>query len=219
MMMHSDVSATALWLLLLGAYHGLNPAMGWLFAVALGMQRQQGSAVARSLVPIALGHALAVGGVVAIAAILGLSLPLLVIRDIVATLLVGLGIFFLVRHWHPRWVRMQVDFRDLTVWSFLMATAHGAGLMVVPVLLHGSTTQASIAMPGHSHAHFARMAGPTAAIFATVVHTAGYLAVTGLIAWIVYRKVGLAVLRKAWFNVDLLWAVALIATGVVTFLM
>jgi len=206
-------------MLLLGAYHGLNPAMGWLFAVALGMQRQQGSAVARSLVPIALGHALAVGGLVAIAAILRFSFPLVVMRSIIAALLVGLGIFSLVRHWHPRWVRMQVDFRDLTVWSFLMATAHGAGLMVVPVLLRGSTTQASIAMPGHDHVHFAQMASPTAAIFATGVHTAGYLAVTGLIAWIVYRKVGLAILRKAWFRVDVLWAVALIATGVVTFLM
>jgi hypothetical protein len=218
-MIHSDMSATALWLmLLLGAYHGLNPAMGWLFAVALGMQRQQGGAVARSLLPLALGHALAVGSVVAIAAFLGLSLPLVVIRSIVATLLVSLGIFFLVRHWHPRWVRMQVGFRDLTLWSFLMAAAHGAGLMVVPVLLHGSTTQAFVATAGHDHAHFST-ASTAAAIFATVVHTAGYLAVTGLIAWVVYCKAGLAVLRKAWFNVDLLWAVALIATGLVTFLM
>ena len=205
-------------MLLLGAYHGLNPAMGWLFAVALGMQQQQGSAVARSLVPIALGHALAVGSVVAIAVILGLSLPLVVMRSVVAALLVGLGIFFLARHWHPRWVRMQVGFRDLIVWSFLMATAHGAGLMVVPVLLRGNTTQASGAAAGHNYAHFTA-ATPAAAIFATAVHTAGYLAITGLIAWIVYRKVGLAVLRKTWFNVDLLWAVALIATGLVTFLM
>jgi len=219
-MMHSDVSATVFWLmLLLGAYHGLNPAMGWLFAVALGMQRQQGRVVARSLVPIALGHALAVGSVAAIAAFLGLSLPLVVIRTMVATLLVGLGIFFLVRHWHPRWVRMQVGFRDLTVWSFLMATAHGAGLMVVPVLLSGSTAHASAAMTAHDHAHFPAQASPAAAVFATAVHTAGYLAVTGLIAWIVYQKVGLAVLRKAWFNVDLLWAVVLIATGAVTLLM
>jgi len=219
-MIHSDVSATALWLmLLLGAYHGLNPAMGWLFAVALGMQRQEGSAVVRSLVPLALGHTLAVGSVVAIAAFLGFSLPLVVLRSIVAALLVGLGIFFLVRHRHPRWVRMQVGFRDLTVWSFLMAAAHGAGLMVVPVLLRGSTAQAFGAPTSHDHAHFAATASPAAAIFATAVHTAGYLAVTGLIAWVVYRKAGLAVLRKAWFNVDLLWALALIATGLVTFLM
>ena len=206
-------------MLLLGAYHGLNPAMGWLFAVALGMQRQEGSAVVRSLVPLALGHALAVGSVVAIAAFLGFSLPLVVLRSIVAALLVGLGIFFLVRHWHPRWVRMQVGFRDLTVWSFLMAAAHGAGLMVVPVLLRGSTAQAFGAPTSHDHAPFAATASPAAAIFATAVHTAGYLAVSGLVAWVVYRKAGLAVLRKAWFNVDLLWALALIATGLVTFLM
>jgi len=219
-MMHSEVSATALWLmLLLGAYHGLNPAMGWLFAVALGMQRRQGCAVARSLVPIALGHALAVGSVAVIAAILGLSLPLVVMRSIVATLLVGLGIFFLLRHWHPRWVRMQVGFRDLTVWSFLMATAHGAGLMVVPVLLRGNTAQASGARAGDDLAHFTATTSAAAAIFATAIHTAGYLAVTGVIAWIVYRRVGLAVLGRAWFNVDLLWAVALVSTGVVTFLM
>jgi hypothetical protein len=219
-MTHSDVSATALWLmLLLGAYHGLNPAMGWLFAVALGMQRQQGSAVARSLVPIALGHALAVGSVVAIAVVLELSLPLVVMRTIIAPLLIGLGIFLLICHWHPRWVRMQVGFWDLTLWSFLMATAHGAGLMVVPILLRGSTAQAFGAITDHECAHFTATASPAAAIFATVVHTAGYLAVTGLIAWIVYRKVGLAVLRKAWFNVDLLWAVALVAAGVVTLLM
>jgi len=133
-MTHDGLTSTTLWLmLLLGAYHGLNPGMGWLFAVALGMQEQKGSAVAKSLVPIALGHALAVGSVVLIALFLGMTLPLTVIRYFVAAILVGLGIFCLVRHWHPRWVRMQVGFRDLTVWSFLMASAHGAGLMVVPV--------------------------------------------------------------------------------------
>jgi hypothetical protein len=218
-MTHGDLTAGAMWLmLLLGAYHGLNPAMGWLFAVALGMQEQKGTTVVRSLVPIALGHALAVGSVVAIAAVVGVSLPLVVFRSIVAALLIGLGIFFLARHWHPRWVRMRVGFWDLTAWSFLMATAHGAGLMVVPVLLRGGSAQAFGGTTIHDHLHLVAMASPVAGIFATGVHTAGYLAVTGLIAWIVYKKVGLAVLRKAWFNVDLLWAVALIATGVVTFL-
>jgi hypothetical protein len=218
-MTHGDLTAWAMWLmLLLGAYHGLNPAMGWLFAVALGMQEQKGTTVVRSLVPIALGHALAVGSVVAIAAVVGVSLPLVVFRSIVAALLIGLGIFFLARHWHPRWVRMRVGFWDLTAWSFLMATAHGAGLMVVPVLLRGGSAQAFGGTTIHDHLHLVAMASPVAGIFATGVHTAGYLAVTGLIAWIVYKKVGLAVLRKAWFNVDLLWAVALIATGVVTFL-
>jgi hypothetical protein len=216
----TELGAAAIWLmLLLGAYHGLNPAMGWLFAVALGLQEQRPATVVRSLVPIALGHALAVGGAVAIAALLGVSLPLAVVRCIVAALLIGLGVFFLVKHRHPRWVRMQVGFGDLTLWSFLMATAHGAGLMVVPVLLRGGTAQAYGGMAGSDHAHLAVAASPLAGFFATAVHTTGYLAVTGLIACTVYCKVGLGVLRKAWFNVDQLWAVALIMTGVITFLM
>ena len=142
-MTHAGLTSAALWLmLLLGAYHGLNPGMGWLFAVALGMQEQKGSAVARSLVPIAVGHAVAIGSVVLTAAFLDMTLPLVVIRYFVAAVLVGLGIYCIVRHQHPRWVRMQVGFRDLTVWSFLMASAHGAGLMVVPVLLGSNTVEA-----------------------------------------------------------------------------
>jgi len=102
-MMHADLGSTALWLmLLLGAYHGINPGMGWLFAVALGMQEKRGSAVAKSLVPIGLGHALSIGSVVMVATFLGKALPLLSIRYSVAALLVGLGISSLVRHWHPR---------------------------------------------------------------------------------------------------------------------
>ena len=215
--MHVELSATALWLmLLLGAYHGLNPGMGWLFAVALGMQEQKGSAVARSLVPIAIGHALAIGVVVAMATVVGLALPLAVVRWCVAAMLIVLGIYFLMRHGHPRWVRMQVGIRDLVVWSFLMASAHGAGLMVVPVLLRGSTAQAAGHMAADGHTHMSAAASPMAGLLATAVHTVAYVAVTGLIAWVVYGKVGLAILRKAWFNVDLVWAAALVVTGVIT---
>jgi len=217
-MIHAGLTSTTLWLmLLLGAYHGLNPGMGWLFAVALGMQEQKGSAVARSLVPIALGHALAIGSVVLIAALLGMTLPLVAIRYSVAAALVGLGILCLVRHHHPRWVRMQVGFGDLTVWSFLMASAHGAGLMVVPVLLGSAAVEAQGGTAGHHH--MPATAGPLAGILATGIHTIAYLAVTGLIAWVVYRKLGLALLRKAWFNFDLVWAAALVATGLITLLL
>ena len=212
--MHTEMGTTALWLmLLLGAYHGINPGMGWLFAVALGMQEQKGSAVARALVPIALGHALSIGIVVLIAAFLGMALPREAIRYPVAAMLFALGIFSLVRHHHPRWVRMRVGFRDLTLWSFLIATAHGAGLMVLPVLLGSSKVEAAGHMTGHHHAVAA--ATPLAAIFATAVHTIGYLAVTGLIAWVVYSKLGLAVLRKAWVNLDVVWGAALVVTSVV----
>jgi hypothetical protein len=136
------------------------------------------------------------------------------IRYPVAAMLFGLGVFSLVRHHHPRWVRMRVGFRDLTLWSFLIATAHGAGLMVVPVLLGRSKVEAADHMAGHHH--MAAAATPLAAIFATAVHTMGYLAVTGLIAWVVYRKLGLAVLRKAWVNLDVVWGAALVVTSVVT---
>jgi hypothetical protein len=214
-MTYAGLTSTMLWLMLfLGAYHGINPGMGWLFAVALGMQEQKGSAVARSLVPIALGHALAIGIVVLAAAVLGMALPLTAIRFGVAALLVGLGIFCLVGHWHPRWIRMRVGFRDLTAWSFLMASAHGAGLMVLPVLLSSGTVEAAGEMAGpHPMAASTR---PLAGLFATMVHTTAYLAVTGVTAWVVYRKLGLGLLRKSWLNFNLVWGAALVITGLFT---
>jgi len=217
-MTHAGLTSTALWvMLLLGAYHGMNPGMGWLFAVALGMQQQKASAVARSLVPIAIGHALAIGGVVLAAAFLGRVLPAGAIRYPVAAVLIGLGTYCLIRHRHPRWVRMQVGFRDLTVWSFLMASSHGAGLMVLPVLLGSSAVEAADHMAGYSHTSAAT--SPLVALLATGVHTIAYLAVTGVVAWVVYSRFGLALLRKAWFNLDVIWAAALLITGVVTLVM
>jgi hypothetical protein len=97
-----------------------------------------------------------------------------------------------------------------------MASAHGAGLMVVPVLLGSSTVEAQGSMADHHH--MASFVGPLAGILATGVHTFAYLAVTGLVAWLVYRKFGITILRQTWFNFDLLWAVALVATGLVTLL-
>ena len=217
-MTHAGLTSTALWvMLLLGAYHGMNPGMGWLFAVALGMQQQKASAVARSLVPIAIGHALAIGSVVLAAAFLGRALPPAAIRYPVAAVLIGLGTYCLIGHRHPRWVRMQVGFRDLTVWSFLMASSHGAGLMVLPVLLGSSAVEAADHMAGHSHT--SAVASPLVGLLATGVHTFAYLAVTGVVAWVVYRKVGLALLRRAWFNLDVVWAAALLVTGMITLVM
>jgi hypothetical protein len=215
--MTHEMGATALWLmLLLGAYHGMNPGMGWLFAVALGMQERKGTAVAKALVPIALGHGLAIGSVVMAAALLGLTLPRQAIRYPVALILLVLGIVSLAGHYHPRWVRMRVGFRDLTIWSFLMASAHGAGLMVVPVLLGSSAVQAAGQLTAHHHTSPA--ASPVAGLLATAVHTAAYLAVTALIAWPVYTRLGLGALRKTWLNLNLIWGAALMVTGVATLL-
>jgi hypothetical protein len=195
----------AVWstLFLLGAYHGINPGMGWLFAVARGMQEHRARAVVWSLPPIALGHALAIGVVVLIAELAQVALPLPYIRIGVAVTLVGLGVYKLIRSRHFRWGGMQVGFRDLTVWSFLMASAHGAGLMVLPVVLAGS----------HAHHHMASSPDAASGVWATLIHTLGYFAVTAAAALLVYQKFGLAMLRRSWFNLDLIWAIALVVTG------
>jgi hypothetical protein len=193
-----------LWLFLLGAYHGINPGMGWLFAVARGMQEHRSRAVAWSLPPIALGHALSIGVVVLLAGLAQVVLPLTYIRIGVAVALVGLGLYKLIRSRHFHWGGMQVGFRELTIWSFLMASAHGAGLMVLPVVLAGPHAQHHAAIQGAAHG-----------VWATLIHTLGYLTVTAAVALLVYQKFGLALLRRAWFNLDLIWAIALVATGCV----
>jgi hypothetical protein len=208
---------TPIWpMLLLGAYHGVNPGMGWLFAVALGMQGRSGRGVAASLPPMALGHLLAVGAAALAVGILGRALPPPAVRYAVAAVLVTLGVYRLVRHRHPRWVRMQVGFRDLTIWSFLMASAHGAGVMVAPLLVGTSVLEAAHPIGVHHHASAA--AEPAVLALATLVHTVGYLVATGAVAWIVYAKLGLALLRKAWLNLDLAWALALVTSGIVALL-
>ena len=200
-------------LFLLGAYHGVNPGMGWLFAVALGMQEKSASAVYRSLVPITVGHALAIGAVILLAGVVRIVLPLGYVKIAVAGALLSLGAYRIVRQRHFRWGGMQVGFRDLTIWSFLMASAHGAGLMVLPVVLGMSAAAA----PAGSHMHVS--ADPMTGVWATLVHTLGYLTLTAAVALVVYQKLGLALLRKAWFNLDLVWAIALIVTGLIALAM
>jgi len=194
-------------LFLLGAYHGINPGMGWLFAVARGMQEHRTRAVVWSLPPIALGHALSIGVVILIASLAQVALPMTYIRIGVAVALVGLGAYKIVRSRHFHWGGMQVGFLDLTIWSFLMASAHGAGLMVLPVVLAGP----------HAH-HHAMAHGAANGMVATLIHTLGYFSVTALIALLVYQRFGLAMLRRSWFNLDLVWAIALIVTGCVALL-
>jgi len=210
-------------LFLLGTYHGINPGMGWLFAVARGMQEHATKAVARALLPITLGHALSIGLVVALAGLIQIVLPLGYVQIVVAFALISLGIFRILRRKHFAWGGMQVGFRDLTIWSFLMASAHGAGLMVLPIVLHtasGTAVPAQAMPPGHEHhMQMAAGIGPGAGLWtgiaATLVHTLGYLSITALVALLVYRKFGLSLLRRGWFNLDLVWAVALIVTGCV----
>lgn len=226
-------------LFLLGAWHGVNPGMGWLFAVALGLQEQKGSAVRRALWPLALGHGLAIGAAVLFAALVGFILPLGALKWTVAAILVGLGLYRLFRSRHPHYGGMRVTPRELSLWSFLMASAHGAGLMVLPLVLgmaegpsatghatspHGlAQAGAVVASAGHTgHAGHSVMLlsvlpdGQLAGLTATLAHTAGYLVVMGLVAVLVYEKLGLRLLRTLWFNLDLIWAGTLILAGAMT---
>jgi hypothetical protein len=200
--------ASSVMLVALGAFHGLNPAMGWLFAVALGMQEGRRRAVIRALLPLAVGHALAVGVAVAAALVIGSVMPTVGLRWAVAGILGGLGIVRFIRHAHPRWAGMRVGMGGLTLWSFLMATAHGAGLMVVPIFVGMTMADGG----GHAH-HLAPGVGAGAALVATGLHAAGYLIVTALLALLVFEKLGVGLLRRAWVNLDLIWAWALLATG------
>lgn len=206
---HTSMSWAAL--VALGAFHGINPGMGWLFAVALGMQERSRNAVWRALLPLGAGHALAVAGAVLLAIAAGTVVPSAALRWSVAAILIVFGLTRLARHRHPRWASMRVGLGRLTLWSFLMASAHGAGLMVVPVFL-GMTAVAT----HQSHHSSMGAAQTTTAVLATSLHAAGYLVVTALVAVLVFEKLGVAMLRKAWFNLDILWGVALAGSGLAT---
>jgi hypothetical protein len=201
-------------LLALGAFHGINPGMGWLFAVALGMQERRRSAVWGALLPLGAGHALAVAAAILLAVLAGAIVPIQHLRWPVALVLIVFGITRLVRHHHPRWASMRVGMGRLTLWSFLMASAHGAGLMVVPLFL-GLTMAAT----HHSHHSMPVATSTTTALLATSLHAGAYLLVTAVIAVLVFEKLGLAMLRKAWFNLDLLWGMALGGSGLLTLLL
>jgi hypothetical protein len=201
----------------LGAYHGINPGMGWLFAVALGMQRGSARGVWGALPPIALGHAAAVGLVLLTVGLAQVVIPIDTLRVLVASMLTMLGLYRLWRHRHPRYGGMQVGFRDLTVWSFLMASAHGAGFMVVPFVM---SAPPMLSAAGHEHLHHMAAAtnGAVVGAMAVAVHTLSYLIAMTVAAWVVYRKLGLSLLRKAWLNVDWVWAGALVLTGLIVLL-
>ncbi len=213
-------------LALLGAYHGLNPGMGWLFAVALGLQERSRAAVIGAFAPIALGHALSIASVVAVVSLAQAAVTPDSLRLVGAVALVFLGLYKLLRASHPRWVGMRVNFRDLTTWSLLMATAHGAGLMFVPILLQLSPG-AAVPAAHAGHAGHVTVGGgaaaevpalPNAQLAAVAVHTVVMFLVMGLIAILVYEKLGVAILRRVWLNLDRIWALALIGVGMLTIL-
>jgi hypothetical protein len=146
--------------------------------------------------------------------------PLDVLRYGCAGVLIVFGLYKLVRRRHPRWVGMQVGFRNLTAWSFLMASAHGAGLMLIPVLLRLSSTEQMQGAHAHdTHTDHTTMTGSAtvlADLAAVGLHTVALFAVMGVIAIVVYEKLGVMILKRTWFNLDLLWAGALVGAGLIT---
>lgn len=209
------MSDTSPWLILiaLGAFHGLNPAMGWFFAAALGLYRHSRRVVLIALIPIAIGHALAIGVVVFAVIGLGLAIDEGTFRKISGVLLIAWGVYHWLRgHQHHLHISVTTGMFGLGLWSFLMATAHGAGMMLIPVLMpleharHGGDAGA--------HAQHMPATGSFAlASLAVVVHSLAMLVVTGIIALIVYESAGSEFLRRRWINLDLAWTLALIGMG------
>jgi hypothetical protein len=195
----------------LGAFHGLNPAMGWLFAVARGMQERSVRMVLRALPPIAAGHLASVAIVAAVVSATRSVVAANIVGIAGGVLLVGYGLYRLLSERHFRWTRMRMGAAQLAGWSFLVSSAHGAGLMLLPVL---ATSPMPVTHPGHMMA--APAAGALTGLAAAGVHTLAMIAVQGLCALIVYQFVGVGVLRRAWFNVDRLWAAVMVAAGALT---
>ncbi len=195
------------WLALagLGAFHGLNPAMGWLFAVALGLHRGGRRTVLLALLPIALGHAAAVLVVVLVVLAFGFVVDPVMVRRAAGLVLIGWAVWHaLYGHRHRVRFGMTTGMAGLAAWSFLMATAHGAGLMLIPLL----APIGAVCGPG-------MVAGPIGlALAAVVIHSLAMLATTAAVGLLVYEWVGVGILRQGWVNLDLIWTAALVAVGI-----
>jgi hypothetical protein len=202
------------WLALvgLGVFHGINPAMGWLFAVALGLHRRSRRIVLLSWIPIAIGHAGAVALVLFVVLTLGLVVDSATLSRAAAAMLLGWALWHAVRGHRQRLrIGMQTGLAGLVLWSFLMSSAHGAGLMLIPVLL-------PLCLSGSPSGQLTASGSLPVALAALGVHTAAMLATITAVSLIVYEWLGLAFLRSGWVNLDLIWLAALGLCGVLLLL-
>lgn len=218
-------------LVAMGSFHGLNPGMGWLFAVAIGFQERSRAALLRALGPIAAGHALSIGAVALIVAVTDSVLASRLVAVGGGALLVCFGLWRMLSKRHMRWAGMRLSRRELTLWSFLMSSVDGAGLMLLPLLVvHAPQTASSAmaSMPGMANMpgmapppdHTALVLGAVAhAVAVTMIHTVAMITVAGTIALFVYEVIGLRLLRTAWINLDRIWAFCLVGAGVATVLL
>jgi hypothetical protein len=212
----SGWSQTSLWLAVLasGCYHGVNPAMGWPLAVSNGLMQRRARALLAALVYLAAGHVLAMFAVIMPFAVLAMLLAWQRQIQLGAGLLViGFGVFLLMRKRHPR-VLARIPPSRLALWSFAVAIAHGAGLTLVPIYL--GLCRAYELDRAHQAAQALIGANLGMALLVSGVHAAAMLLVGGLLAWLVYRYLGLRFVSRSWFNLDAIWASSLIVVGLLS---
>ncbi|MDQ3690392.1 MAG: hypothetical protein M3406_10225 [Chloroflexota bacterium] len=209
----ADWTPVALWSAVVasGLYHGVNPAMGWPLAVSAGLMERSSRAVLAALGYLAAGHLLAMLVVIVPFALLAALFAWQ--REVqigASVLVVGFGAFQLVRRRHPR-VLARIRPTRLGLWSFAVAVAHGAGLMLLPIYL--GLCRPSDMDRGHEAAGALINANLGMALVVSVVHATAMIAVGGLLAWLVYRYLGLKFVSRSWFNLDAVWAASLILVG------
>ncbi|MFL9915790.1 hypothetical protein PQR75_10405 [Paraburkholderia fungorum] len=217
-MIGSGWSQTSLWLAVLasGLYHGVNPAMGWPLAVSNGLMQRRARALLSALVYLAAGHMLAMFAVIMPFAVLAILLAWQRQIQIGASILViGFGAFLLIRRRHPR-VLARIPPSRLALWSFAVAIAHGAGLMLVPIYL--GLCRSYDLDRGHQAAQALIGANLGMALLVSGVHATAMVLVGGLLAWLVYRYLGLKFVSRSWFNLDAIWASSLILVGLLSLL-
>jgi hypothetical protein len=212
-----DWTPAALWLAVIasGLYHGVNPGMGWPLAVSAGLMERRSRAVAAALWPLTVGHLLAM-----LVVILPFSLLVALVqwqRPIqtgASLLVIGFGTFRLVNRRHPR-VLARIRPTQLGLWSFAVAVAHGAGLMLVPIYL--GLCRAADLDRGHEAAGALINNDLGMAVLVSVVHSVAMIAAGGVLAWLVYCYLGLKFVARSWFNLDATWAFSLILVGALSF--
>jgi hypothetical protein len=212
----ADWTPAGLWLAVVasGLYHGVNPGMGWPLAVSAGLMERSSHAFAAALWPLTLGHLLAM-----LVVILPFALLLALVEwqqhiQIGASLLViGFGIFRLINRRHPR-ALARIPPTQLGLWSFAVAIAHGAGLMLLPIYL--GLCRAADSDKGHAAAGALINSNLGMAVLVSVIHSAAMISAGGLLGWLVYRYLGLKFVSRSWFNLDATWASSLVLVGVLS---
>ncbi len=210
-----DWTPVGLWLAVVasGLYHGVNPGMGWPLAVSAGLMERNSRAVVGTLWPLAIGHLLAMLLVLLpFAALITLVEWQRQIQSGAALLVIGFGIFRLLNQRHPR-ALTRIRPTQLGLWSFAVAIAHGAGLMLVPIYL--GLCQASDLDKAHEAAGTLINANLGMALLVSLTHSVAMIMTGGLLAWVVYRHLGLKFVSSSWFNLDTAWALSLIFVGTV----